>query len=337
MIGRSAAGGGIVELPGFALARSISSRTLFAGSDALTASAWDDGHQRDGGEVLHGVERQLRVEPGAGGVARVGHEQRVAVGCGLRDDLGSDVATGAATVVDHHRLAQRLGELLSDDARGDVGAAAGGEGDHHADGLRRVALRVCDSGREHECGGERRRDAGHGGSPPSLFCAGQCSGFGLRREIGAPAHAEIDRAPRGHYRCAFPESRDPPKEHNDGPQQQTHPQGQNIPASPTARAVRTRPAQPSPPRRPRRPRAGRASAGCRAGRPGPRRFSTSGEMSGDGSRAIAAGPFARRSRKTSSPVAEGRSKSRQSRLRSACMNKKPRSRGAFLLGIATAR
>ena len=54
----------------------------------------------------------------------VADEQRVAVGRRLRRRLERDVAVRAGPVLDHEALAERLGELLRDDARDDVGGAA---------------------------------------------------------------------------------------------------------------------------------------------------------------------------------------------------------------------
>jgi hypothetical protein len=45
------------------------------------------------------------------------------------------VATRAGFVLHHHTLADVLAQFLGDDARGDVGGAAGGEPDHHGHGL----------------------------------------------------------------------------------------------------------------------------------------------------------------------------------------------------------
>jgi len=48
------------------------------------------------------------------------HQHRVAVGCGLRDDVGADIAAGARPVVDDDLLSGRLGEMLARDTRHDV-------------------------------------------------------------------------------------------------------------------------------------------------------------------------------------------------------------------------
>ena len=94
--------------------------------------------QRDGREVLQGVVGQRLVQRRVGRVADVGHEQGVAVGRGLGDDVGADDAARAAAVLDHHGLAEVFGERRHDAARDDVGAAAGRGGDDEADGFVRV-------------------------------------------------------------------------------------------------------------------------------------------------------------------------------------------------------
>jgi len=58
---------------------------------------------------------------------------RGAVGRGLGDRVGADIAARARAVLDHDLLAETGAELLRDDPRDDVGAAAGREGDDQAD------------------------------------------------------------------------------------------------------------------------------------------------------------------------------------------------------------
>jgi hypothetical protein len=59
--------------------------------------------------------------------------QRVAIGRRARGLGGADHAACARLVVDHDRLAERLGQFLAKGARGDVGAGAGGERHDQAD------------------------------------------------------------------------------------------------------------------------------------------------------------------------------------------------------------
>src|SRR5437762_1763954 len=57
------------------------------------------------------------------------------VGLGAGRALGADGAARAGAVLHHHRLIPPLCELLADDARDDVGAAARREGDDNSHGL----------------------------------------------------------------------------------------------------------------------------------------------------------------------------------------------------------
>jgi hypothetical protein len=101
-------------------------------------------------EILAHVEGE-RLEEAGDGDRRVRHENGVAVRSGLGHDVGREIARGARTVVHDEGAAERIGELLGDDARRDVGAAAGLEADDDAHRLGRILLRE---------GGCRRKHAG---------------------------------------------------------------------------------------------------------------------------------------------------------------------------------
>ena len=85
-------------------------------------------YPRDRNEVALGVERQLRVDGRIDGEADRAEEQRIAVGNGLCGDVGADAAAGAGAIVDDDRLPERLPDRIGEDARVDVGAAAGAKG-----------------------------------------------------------------------------------------------------------------------------------------------------------------------------------------------------------------
>ncbi len=70
-------------------------------------------------------------------------QQRVAVGIGLGDDFGADIAAGAGVVLDDHRLPPFARQPIGDDARHDVGGAAGRKRHHDLDRVRRIILRLC--------------------------------------------------------------------------------------------------------------------------------------------------------------------------------------------------
>ena len=81
------------------------------------------------GIVVHGLE-QIRI----GRMRRVrSHEQRVAIGGRAGNEAGSDRAIGSGLVVDDRGRIQRSAELLGDQARRGVGAAAGSEGQDQGD------------------------------------------------------------------------------------------------------------------------------------------------------------------------------------------------------------
>ena len=94
------------------------------------------GEQRDhadGSKGFFGVVGQLGVQRGVhrerGGVKH----QRVAVGRGLGDGGGADLAAGTGLVFHDHGLAQRLAQLGRHQPRHGVGAAAGRVGDDQRD------------------------------------------------------------------------------------------------------------------------------------------------------------------------------------------------------------
>ena len=55
-------------------------------------------------------------------------EERIAVGGRAHDRLGADIAAGTRPVLDDEWLAKPLRQPLTDQAREDVGRAAGGNG-----------------------------------------------------------------------------------------------------------------------------------------------------------------------------------------------------------------
>ena len=128
----------------------------------------------------------------------------VAVGRRLGDLLGGDQSAGAGPVLDHEALAGRLGELLRDHARRDVGAAAGREADHDLDRMigifRRLGLargRAPGSSSAAPC---RMRHAATRGSKP------WCSSLRGRRLGAARSRSRIaqNRGPRPANCAGFP-------------------------------------------------------------------------------------------------------------------------------------
>jgi hypothetical protein len=100
---------------------------------------------------------------GQRGVGTGRHQQGVTVGIGAHQLVDRDDAAGAGLALHQDRLADALAELLPDNARDDVDAAARCERHQQADrmawefGLRRRAGREC----KDECGDDRH---------PNGFC-----------------------------------------------------------------------------------------------------------------------------------------------------------------------
>ena len=98
--------------------------------------------QRDGHKVTLVVVAQVLVDHGIDGEGRaIGHHEGVAIFGGRGQGLCSHHAVGTGLVVDHHRLAQTLGQLLCIDPRHGVGQAARRVGDDELDGFGRIGLR----------------------------------------------------------------------------------------------------------------------------------------------------------------------------------------------------
>ncbi len=124
-------------------------------------------HRREG---LGRVGMQL-VDPGIDGQhAGVGEQQRVAVGIGARHQIGGDLAAGARTVVHHHRGGQLVAQRGRQQARRDVGAAAGGERHDQVDRAFRVRRGPRGGGQD----GTRGQGQRGGDEPPARAVGGAC-------------------------------------------------------------------------------------------------------------------------------------------------------------------
>ena len=122
-------------------------------------------------------------------------QQRVAVRSGLGDVLGGDDGAGARLVLDQHRLAQPLAQLLADQAREDVVAAAGPEADDDADRLGRIAPRRVALRQRRHAGGTHRRPPLPAAPPPraaSIHASSACPSLaGLVRLSFPPTLAPL--------------------------------------------------------------------------------------------------------------------------------------------------
>ena len=115
---------------GVAVAAATRARTEFEGG--VRARHRDQRQQRDQAdrrEVAQRVVACLRQEDGTDAVRERADHQRVAVRRLAGDGFGRDQRVRARPVLDDDRLAERRRHVLRDDARDDVGGAAGGETD----------------------------------------------------------------------------------------------------------------------------------------------------------------------------------------------------------------
>ena len=97
------------------------------------------GDQRDGNKRLQWIgKRLLGVVGDIGGQRQVREQQRVAIGQGLRHQVGAEHAGRSGAIVDDDRLAEILGQLQPDNAADDVGAAPGRERHHQTDRSGRI-------------------------------------------------------------------------------------------------------------------------------------------------------------------------------------------------------
>ena len=131
---------------------------------------------RDVFEILADIERQFFVHVRVTGMVAGAGEHGVAVGRGARGKFGGNNAAGGGAVIHHHGLAEFVGHARGDDARHQIGAAAGCERHQKADGLAGVWLRHCRRGTQ--CCGEQ---PGHHKSlkhvtPPVVLRIVPCSG-----------------------------------------------------------------------------------------------------------------------------------------------------------------
>ena len=98
-------------------------------------------HVDDGCEVRHRVIGHLGVD---GRIGRYrghgGHAQRIAIGRGLGGFISTDHAAAAGLVLDHHALAQGLGQRLGQHPGNDIGRATRGKRHLQLDDLVGIAL-----------------------------------------------------------------------------------------------------------------------------------------------------------------------------------------------------
>src|SRR6516165_5591254 len=92
---------------------------------------------------------------------KVGRSSAGFVGLGMSNNLGRDIATGTAPVLNNNCLLQSLTQALADQPRKGVGYTAGREGNNKSDLSARVLLRASllaralknEQRKRHNCGG----------------------------------------------------------------------------------------------------------------------------------------------------------------------------------------
>src|SRR5579872_3965576 len=150
-------------------------------------------------EIPERVVRQFRVEKRIGGVTARNHDQRVAVGRGGNEGLGSNHAAGAWPVFDNDRLTPFLRDRVPQGARENIDPAAGGVGyeDVHRSRWKR-RLRGCSAYRRQQ-EADAKRYLQTSAAAASLPLAGKAIAFGsLALSFPSPlwgGKAEAQRRP----------------------------------------------------------------------------------------------------------------------------------------------
>jgi hypothetical protein len=91
------------------------------------------------------TEVELIVEHVGDRVSRNHQKERMAVGGRTDDCLGRDIARSPRPVLDDEWLAEALRQPLPNQAREEIGRAAGGKADNDAHRPRRIGLRPCNA------------------------------------------------------------------------------------------------------------------------------------------------------------------------------------------------
>ena len=105
-------------------------------------------HETHRDKVFHRVERHICIKAAIDRMSTdSANEQRMPVGPGLSDEVGTDIAAGAAFVEHHDRLAQRISQFWGDNPAEQIRGSARCVGHDQSDRLGRVGLRVQSGGR----------------------------------------------------------------------------------------------------------------------------------------------------------------------------------------------
>ena len=108
-------------------------------------NARDAGDRRD---IAYEIERQFLIQRGVDAISGIDEKEGIAIGRRVDHRLSCDVVAGAGLVLDDELLPELFGQILPDETRQDVGAAARGITDHPTHGSSRIIERrgVADSG-----------------------------------------------------------------------------------------------------------------------------------------------------------------------------------------------
>ena len=93
------------------------------------------GNQRDTHQVFAGVEAELFVQRLVHSHGAARDQQRVAIGGRANHEVAADVAAGTGFVLNDHRLAQALAQLIGQCTGKDVGGLPGRKRHHQFDGF----------------------------------------------------------------------------------------------------------------------------------------------------------------------------------------------------------
>src|SRR5215813_3401107 len=97
-----------------------------------------EDHERDRGQVLDRIVRQLFIQAWMDGNGGTGHYQRVAIGGGLCGTIDRNIAASAGRILDQDGFAPGLSKLVCKQPRRDVRGAARRKTDENSNGFVRV-------------------------------------------------------------------------------------------------------------------------------------------------------------------------------------------------------
>ena len=115
-----------------------------------------NGNAHDRFEIAWDVVPRVFVQARVDDVVDTEHDQRVAVGDGLGNGGGTDVARGARLVLDNHALPPRFGQSHTEHAGRNVRGRTGRERDDDLDGLVGIRLAKSSGARNHR--GRKQED-----------------------------------------------------------------------------------------------------------------------------------------------------------------------------------